>query len=96
MTHSEHEPLGQILFKWLLALFVLGCLLWGFIAHGTEGFVGTGLLLIFGFVWLHRYRGAPIDQEGPFESLIEQEKRNSQIDTDPLFKMDTFNLNHNK
>lgn len=96
MTHSEHEPLGQILFKWLLAVFVLGCLIWEFIAHGTEGFVGTGLLLIFGFVWLCRYRGAPIAQEGPFQRTIEQERRNTQMDTDPLYKMYTFNLNHDK
>jgi hypothetical protein len=96
MTHSEHEPLGQILFKWLLAVFVLGCLIWGFIAHGTQGFLGAGIWLFFAYIALSPRKKIAIDQGSPFQRFIEQERRNTQIDTDPLFKMDTFNLNHNK
>ncbi|CDI02326.1 hypothetical protein BN873_280012 [Candidatus Competibacter denitrificans Run_A_D11] len=96
MTHSEHEPLGQILFKWLLAVFVLGCLIWEFIAHGTEGFLGAGIWLFFAYLCFSPNKRRPAYSENPFQIEIEQERLNTQMDTDPLYKMYTHNLNHNK
>ena len=98
MTHIDGEdtlPLGIRLFRVALFLFVLGCLIVGFVHNGWDGFMSAAAWLIFGALCVSPRKGKLWREEDNFfPDAVKREKANRSFDLDPMYKMYCHNMNH--